>query len=182
MFSGELKVGGRYRHKNRFKESDETMAPYYLSYFQDYVANSMADITRKNFAGTRFANLQLDGRLVLFTNFLDPNPAQRSLYDKYNLNPLMNRDAVREWYALNKNGVGLTGQSEFNFNPEVAADYYDIVERVRSAYVMNSLNYGSIVTLIAGVRVESESNDYKAKYVTTPLGGFPVTGNLLDTT
>jgi TonB-dependent receptor len=180
--SGEVKLGGKYRYRNRFKESAERFAPYYLNYFQDYVRNSDGTITPKNFAGTRFANLQKVGRLILFTNFLDPSPAQRNLYDKYLLNPMLNRDALRDWYELNKNGVGPTGQSEYFDNPEVAADYYDIVERVQAAYLMNTLNFGPMLTLIAGVRVEKESNDYRAKYVNNPLGGFPITGSLLDTT
>jgi TonB-dependent receptor len=182
MLTGELKGGGKYMYRNRSKVSGEMMAPYYLNGYQDYVKNPDGTITKKNFAGTRFANLQTVGRLVLFTNFLDPTPATRNLYGKYSLNPLINRDALREWYDLNKNGVSISGTPEYYNNPEVAADYYDIVERVRAAYVMNTLNYGSNVTLVAGARVEAESNDYTAKYLNTPLGGFPVTGSVLDTT
>lgn len=180
--SGEVKFGGKYRYRNRFKESSEMFAPYYLNYFQDYVRNPDGSITPKDFSGTRFANLQKVGRLILFTNFLDPSPSQRNLYDKYLLNPILNRDALRDWYELNKNGIGLTGQPEYYDNPEVTADYYDIIERVQAAYIMNTLDFGPLVTLIAGVRVEKESNDYRAKYVSTPLGGFPITGKLLDTT
>jgi TonB-dependent receptor len=182
MFAGEIKVGGKYRHKNRYKTSSSLMAPYYLSYFQDYTRAADGSIVRKDFSGTRFANLQMVGRLVLFNNFLDAPPVQRSVFDQYNLNPLLNRDALREWYELNKNGVGPTGQSEYNDNPEVRADYYDIIERVSAAYAMNTLNFGPLATFIAGIRVESETNDYAAKYVNTPLGGFPTTGKLLDTT
>ena len=180
--AGELKLGGKYRYKNRFKTSEERMAPYYLNYFQDYTRNPDGSMTRKDFSGTRFSNLQMVGRLVLFNNFLDSPPVQRSIYDAYLLNPLMNRDALREWYALNQNGVGLTGQSEYNVNPEVSADYYDIIERVQSAYIMNTLKIGPRVTFIAGIRLESETNDYAARYVNTALSGFPVTGRLLDTT
>jgi TonB-dependent receptor len=182
FFTGELKLGWKYRYKNRFKTSAESYSPYYLNYFQDYTHNPDGSVTPKNFAGTRFANLQLTGRLVLLTNFLDPTPAQRSLYDKYNLYPMVSRDALRDWYELNKNGIGLTGQSEYYSNPEVDADFYDITERVQSAYIMNTLNAGAMVTFLAGVRVEQEINDYGAKYVDTPLGGFPTTGKLLDTT
>jgi len=182
VVSGELKAGGKYRYKNRFKASDQKMAPYYLNGFQDDIRNADGSISPKNFAGTRFANLQQVGRLILFTNFLDPNPATRSLYGKYNLNPLMNRDALMDWYALNQNGVSSTGTPEYYDNPEVTADYYSIIERVSAAYIMNTLNWGPMLTFIAGVRVESENNDYTAKYVNTPLGGFPVTGSVYDTT
>jgi TonB-dependent receptor len=180
-FSGEFKAGGKYLYRNRFKESAQLFSPYYLGYFQDYVRNPDGSISPKNFAGTRFANLQLIGRNVLFTNFLDVNPATRDLFGKYYLNPLLNRDALRDWYELNKNGVGLTGQSEYYNNPEVGGDYYDVIERNQAVYLMNTFNFGQLITLIAGVRVERESNDYTAKYVSTPLGGFPVTGFLLDT-
>jgi TonB-dependent receptor len=182
VFAGEVKAGGKYRYKNRFHETGETFAPYYLNYFQTHTRNPDGSITPKNFAGTRFANLATVGRLVLFSNFLDANPKRRNLYDLYNLNPLVNRDALREWYELNKNGIGTNGQSEYNVNPEATADYYDIVERVTAGYVMNTLNFGTLATLIAGVRVESENNDYLARYASQPLGGFPTTGTLLDTT
>jgi len=180
--SGEIKIGGKYRYANRFKASDEMIAPYYLGYYQDNTLNGDGSISPKNFAGTRFANLMLLGRNVLLPNFLDSPVATRNLFDKYNLDPLINSDAIREWYELNKNGIGTTGQREYYWNPEVAADYYNIIERVQSAYAMNTFNFGPMVTFIAGVRVEKENNDYGAKYVTTPLGGFPTTGQLLDTT
>ncbi|MBX2993002.1 MAG: TonB-dependent receptor, partial [Bacteroidetes bacterium] len=183
LLAGELKLGGKYRYRNRYKASDELMAPYYLNYFQDYVRNPDGSITRKDFSGTGFANLQMVGRLVLFTNFLHESPIQRGLYDKYSLNPLIDRNALRQWYELNKNGVSLSGGvREYNPNPEAQADFYDIVERVSSAYIMNTFNFGSFATLIAGARVESENNDYLAKYVNTSLGGFPTTGRLLDST
>lgn len=181
LFSGEAKLGGKYRYKNRFKVSTEMLAPYYLGYYQDDVRNPDGSISPKNFAGTRFANLMMTGRNILLTNFLDSPPAQRTLIDKYNLNPLLNRVALRLWWELNKNGVGPTGQSEYYDNPEVDADYYDIVERVQSAYLMNTLDFGPLMTFIAGIRVEKEQNDYTAKYVNVPLAGFPTTGRLLDT-
>jgi TonB-dependent receptor len=183
LISAELKIGGKYKYKNRSKWASEVMAPYYLNYYQDYVRNPDGSIALKNFEGTRFGpGPQLDGRLVLFTNFLTL-PANRNLYDKYILNPLASRQALRLWYELNKNGISSNGrQQEYNANPEANADYYEIVERVSAAFVMNTFNFGSLVTLIGGVRVESENNDYLANYVDDPLSGFPTTGKLLDTT
>jgi len=182
LLSGKVKIGGKYRYKNRFKVTNEMISPYYLSYFQDYVRNADGSISRKDFTGTRFSGLMMDGRNVLFTNFLDIPPDQRTVIDKYALNPLINRDALRLWYELNKNGIGASGQGEYYDNPEVGADFYDIVERVQSVYLMNTLEFGPLVTFIAGVRMEKETNDYKAKYVSAPLAGFPTTGTLLDTT
>jgi len=181
--TGEVKLGGKYRYRNRFKESGEMFGPYYLNYYQDYVLNPDGSITAKNFAGTRFANLQMSGQLVLLTNFLDATPEERDLYEKFRLYPLVNRDALREWYTLNQNGISAAGtQREYYNNPEVGGDYYDIVERVSAGYLMNTLNLGTFATLIAGIRFESESNDYMAKYVKSGLSGFPTTGSLYDTT
>jgi TonB-dependent receptor len=181
--SGEVKLGGKYRYRNRFKESGEMFAPYYLNYYRDYTRNADGTITAKNFAGTRFANLQLTDRLVLLTNFLDATPEERNVFDKFRLYPLINRDAIRDWYELNKNGVTASGNSaEYYSNPEVAADYYDIIERISAGYLMNTLNIGTGATVIAGIRFESETNDYMAKYVKSPPSGFPPTGSLFDTT
>jgi len=183
LISGEIKAGGKYRYRNRFKESTSLMAPYYLSYYQTSYRAADGSIQPKNFAGTRFANLQMVGKLVLLTNFLDPTPSSRNIFDKYKLNPMINRDALREWYELNKDGIGsASGPYEYNYDPEAAGDYYDIIERIAAGYVMNTFNIGSMVTFIAGVRVESETNDYASKYTSTALSGFPTTGKLVDTT
>ena len=182
MMSGEIKAGGKYRYRNRFKESSSLMAPYYLGYYQTSYLADDGTVQAKNFAGTRFANLAMVGKLVLLTNFLDPTPATRNIFDKYSLNPLINRDALREWYELNKSGIGTaSGPHEYNNDPETAGDYYDIVERVTAGYLMNTFNIGSSVTFIAGVRVESENNDYFSKYNSSALSGFPTTGTFVDT-
>jgi TonB-dependent receptor len=50
---------------------------------------------------------------------------------------------------------------------------------------MNTLNVGQDITFIAGVRIESESNDYKSRFVpgAGSLGGFPTpSGQTKDTT
>lgn len=182
LISGEIKAGGKYRHRNRFKESTSLLAPYYLGYYQTNFRAEDGTIQPKSFAGTRFANLQMIGKLVLLSNFLDPTPASRNIFDKYSLNPVINRDALREWYELNKNGIGsASGPYEYNYDPEAAGDYYDITERITAGYIMNTFNVGSMVTFIAGLRVESENNDYFSKYTSSALSGFPTTGKLVDT-
>jgi TonB-dependent receptor len=183
LMSGEIKVGGKYRYRNRFKETTSLLGPYYLNYYQTNTRASDGTIVPKNFAGTRFANLQMVGRLVLLTNFLDATPAKRDIFNKYSLYPLINRDAAKEWYDLNKDGIGgVNGPYEYYYDPEAAGDYYDITERIAAGYVMNTFNIGNAITFIAGLRVESENNDYLSKYVNTALSGFPTTGTLVDST
>ncbi|MCX6132823.1 MAG: TonB-dependent receptor [Ignavibacteriales bacterium] len=179
MFAGEVKMGGKYKYTTRTKESSRLFAPYYLGFAWQ----------PKNLTGTRFdsfykrylANSQV--RSPSLTDFLDPSPAIRDLFNRYTLNPLMNSDAVREWYNLNKNGTA--AGTEYYTDNTADLDYYNITERLGAGYLMNTLNIGRDVTFIAGLRVESESNDYVSRFVpgTGSLGGFPTpTGVVKDTT
>jgi TonB-dependent receptor len=62
-------------------------------------------------------------------------------------------------------------------------DYYDIVERVSAGYLMNTFNIGQWTSIITGVRVERENNDYKARYSPAFIDRFPLSGgSRLDTT
>ena len=109
-----------------------------------------------------------------FTEFLDDNPESRKLFDLYELNPLINRDKLRQWYELNRNGVSQNGnREEYYDDPTFAANYYDITESVAAGYLMNTLKIGQDLTFIAGIRLEQENNDYKNSYSRVSAGGFP---------
>lgn len=186
--SGAFKFGGKLRYKNRFKETSEQVSYYYNGFYRQWARLADGSIVRKSslFRGTRFENLMTDPqnpRLILLTNFLDVPPVNRNLFSRYFLNPMINRSALREWYELNRNGLDSASRTpEYYDNPETRADAYDIIERVGAGYVMNTINFGPLVTFIAGVRIEAESNDYKAYYVSSALSGFPTIGTLVDTT
>jgi outer membrane receptor protein involved in Fe transport len=48
---------------------------------------------------------------------------------------------------------------------------------------MNTLNLGQQATVIAGLRIEQEDNDYASTYMPRPVSGFPVSANSIrDTT
>ena len=184
--TGTLKLGGKYRYTNRFKQGSQLASPYYIDPFREWVQLADGSIVRKSseFAGTRFANLILDNKKVIGTNFLDPIPARRNIFEKYDLYPLISDDALRLWYDLNKNGLNdsLGHGPEFSRNNEVDANYYDIIERISAGYVMNTLNFGQNITFIAGIRVEHEKNDYASKFSPGPLTGFPTPiGTVRDT-
>jgi len=67
---------------------------------------------------------------------------------------------------LNRYGVDVTKNvHEIWNNPLYRYDDYDITERVGAGYIMNTLNLGQFATIIAGVRVEQEDNDYVAGYM-----------------
>ena len=176
--AGEFKLGGKYKYTSRTKSASRLFAPYYLGFAWQ----------PKNLTGTRFDSFYkryLANNLVRspsLTDFLDSSPATRSLFDLYTLNPMMNKDAVRDWYNLNQNGTG--AGTEYYTDNTADLDFYNIKERLGAGYVMNTLNFGRDVTFIAGLRVESESNDYVSRFVpgTGALGGFPTpTGQVKDT-
>lgn len=189
-FSGEVKVGGKIKSKDRTKVRGEEYAPYYLGYWRAFMMMPDGSRQRKDFTGTWFEPFYLRflqdnaARNPFALDFLDRNPALRELYDKYTLRPIVNRNALRLWYELNRNGVDSLGRGfEYFDNPAIETDSYDIVERVSAGYIMNTLNFGRDVTLIAGVRMEDEKNDYASKFTPSGLGGFPIpSGAVRETT
>ncbi|MFH1197248.1 MAG: TonB-dependent receptor [bacterium] len=187
--SGEVKFGGKYKAKTRYRSRSELLSPYYNESFAGYVKMDDGTVVPKNFDGTPFTGifdaLGNTGGKILVTYFLDPNPENRNIYDKYSLYPLMNRDAIRQWWDLNKNGFNdADGKNpEYERNFEADAFYYDINETISSGYLMNTLNFGQEVTLITGIRAEVEANEYRSRYSINDLSGFPTPkGNLRDTT
>lgn len=175
--SGEIKIGGKYRDKVRSKDNNQLTANYET--FGAYVNTPSGP---KNFTGTPFDNKITAGGKVLLSWFLDPTPQERNLYDKYRLYPMISDNSLRSWYDINKNGVN-GSLREYTSDDEIGAQGYNIEERVSAGYLMNTLNFGQDITFIAGVRVESENNDYASKYSKTALTGYPtVSGILRDTT
>jgi TonB-dependent receptor len=175
--SGEIKIGGKYRDKIRSKDDQELTANY-----ETAGANINTAAGPKNFAGSPFENDNItQGGHVFLSYFLDHTPQERNLYNKYRLYPLISDFNLRSWYDINKDGIS-GSQREFANNDEIAAQGYNIKERVSSGYLMNTLKFGPDVTFIAGIRVESENNDYGSKFSPVQLTGYPtVSGVLIDT-
>jgi TonB-dependent receptor len=181
--SGELKFGGRYRAKTRSREASTIGGAYWLSRWSKTERLPDGTLRQKSLQGTRFANmLNQNDAVVSMAYFLDNPPANRDLYGSYALYPMINRDALREWYDLNKYGASGVTQ-EYQRSVEDDGDYYDVEEHVSAGYLMNSFNLGQWMTAIAGVRVESENNDYKSRYTPSFVMQFPNSGGpIYDTT
>ncbi|MBI5809328.1 MAG: TonB-dependent receptor [Ignavibacteriales bacterium] len=179
--TGEIKLGAKYKSKHKDNVSTLTYAPYYLGYWQPYTLTADGKVVAKDLSGTlfdaffqRYKQNPVNNTLA-FSEFLDSNPESRNLYDLYRLTPLINRDKLRAWYDLNKNGVDQNGKNpEYTLDPSEKANYYDIKETVTAAYLMNTLKFGQDLVFIAGLRVESEDNFYKSKYSPVQTGGFPM--------
>jgi len=180
QLSGVIKIGGRYKTKDRKNNSTQTYAPYYLGNWKAYEKLPDGSIVPKDLSGTLYepfylryledpANIGLP-----FSEALDDIPISRNLNDLYLLYPLINRDKLRQWYEINKNGISSNGAvPEYYPDPAVATEYYDITESVNAGYIMNTLNLGQSLVFIAGLRVESENNDYKNKYSNIRFASFP---------
>jgi TonB-dependent receptor len=187
MLTGEAKAGAKYRYKNRTKSSEELDSQDYLyplsSYYSDLVAtgqsvgsNGASVIRIPELAGTRFEYMTVNAGKATVTNFMNSTYQGRNIFDKYNLYPMIDPDAIKEWYRITQNGCALqykkSGQDMYQKNWAAVADYYDILERTSAAYVMNTLNYGQLVTFIAGLRVEREQNNYQSIWIKDPVSGF----------
>ena len=180
LFAGEFKVGVKYKSKNRFNNQTQNFAPYYLGGWQAYEKLPDGTIRQKDFSGSYFSDFfqrYLENNLnntVSFVEFLDPTPESRLLYGLYDLDPLINRDKLRQWYELNKYGVNQTGKTaEYYNDPTFAAYFYDIKESVTSGYAMNTFKFGQDIIFLAGVRIESENNHYLNRFSNVQASGFP---------
>ena len=183
--SGALKFGGKYRSKSRSRDRSEVFSPYYNTPFPEFVLLDDGSVVPKDFSGTSFDGYTRTGNLVIASNFLGGAGRNEGLFgNRFSLTPVLDRDLLREWFDLNRNGSrnaqGTDLEYEINREPEV--DFYDITERVSAGYLMNTLNLGQAVTWIAGVRLEREDNDYASRYAPNGLDGVPVpTGAIRDT-
>jgi TonB-dependent receptor len=182
---GEIKIGGKYKIKDRSNTRSEDLSPYYLAgQWKPYELLADGSIVAKDFTGTYFEEWQKLGITNTPIDQFFSRSTSRSIYGSYSLNPLIDRNRLRQWYELNKNGIDATGNKpEVWANPLIKYDDYDVTERVTAGYLMNTLNIGQAMTFIAGVRVEKEENDYLSRYMPNMVSGFPVPANsLADTT
>jgi TonB-dependent receptor len=186
LFADDAKVGGKYKERNRWWNGEEDDNSAYLYSFSQFSNN--LDGTPINLIGTRFENFYLtrsNRAYPSLVDFIDTTAiASRNLLGLYKMTPLIDVNAMKLWYDLDKNAVGGSGQA---FIPNVAESLfdYDVTERVSSAYVMNTLHIGQAATFILGIRVEKEFNDYKAPFTAQGLSSIGIAvigGPLIDTT
>ncbi|HTR82277.1 MAG TPA: TonB-dependent receptor [Bacteroidota bacterium] len=159
QLSGELKFGGKYRDRSRWLSKEELDDNNYLHGF----SADGVDTTRME--DSRFANYYYNrtSSSPSLSDFIDYPAKSRDLLGLYKMTPLISPDAMKLWYDLVKNAT-VNGDVEFGSSALAELADYDVRERVGAGYVMNTFNIGQAVTLIAGVRLEEESDDYGAKF------------------
>jgi TonB-dependent receptor len=163
--SGELKAGGKYKEKNRYMNLREQDDNNYLNGYTAYPDG----INTGLLLSSRFASYYNSSIAAPLTLFIDTPPGSRKFLGSYTFKPLLNMDALRLWYDLFKSANN-GGNREFRESEAGRINDYNVTERVTSAYIMNTFNFTQLATLMIGVRVEKESNDYIAKYNTGSLG------------
>jgi len=181
--SGELKFGGKYRSKYHRKSTTLRQALYYNGIgngFYDYVKLSDGTVVPKDFASYGYEDLKIKSNLILLTNFLESS--SRDLFGKYSLNPLIDADRSKDWFDLNINGFNpLTNRDEFAVDKSDVGTNYNLTESISSGYLMNTLNFGTVATFIAGVRIEHDANTYNAFYTNEEVTEFSVFSDTTST-
>ncbi|HTY36808.1 MAG TPA: TonB-dependent receptor [Bacteroidota bacterium] len=171
---GQLKIGGKYRSKTRSYSANQTLSGYYLGTIPIYTMLSDGSFVPKNFSGTRFDGL-VGSNSAPLSRFLDAPPVDRNVFGNSRLYPLINRDALRLWRDLNINGYKVQNSdnkyAEYVRNDLIDGNDYWITERMTAGYLMNTLSWGTSVSLILGARIEIDNNDYSAKYTPLSLSG-----------
>jgi len=186
--SGEIKVGGKYKVKDRTNVTGEDFSPYYLDgkWKADelVIVGNDTIIRPKDFSGSYFEDWYNEGGGFISLDHFFTDAKIRDVYGDYKLTPFMVKERLKQWQKLNKNGIDPTGnQKEIWDNPLYRVNDYDITESVSAFYIMNKLKIGQQLTFICGLRTEHEYNDYNACYMKSSVGGFPIPENVLfDTT
>ncbi len=168
-----LKSGAKTRIKNRNNENVVYRA-YYTGLGSGLPYSILDDgtIVEADYSNTSFSDLQVFGKSVLLTNFLDDPVASSQIFgSEFELTPMINSGLAREWYATHKNAVNANATAyEYQAHPEGIPKNYTVKEQVSAAYFMTTVDLGKMIRVLGGVRIEQESNDYTAKYAPDVYG------------
>ena len=169
MLAGDLKGGVKYKDRTRWMNDEELDDNNYLHSF------SPIGVDTVRMEESRFADYYYhrSGSRPDLTDFIDYPVASRNLLGLYKMTPLIDVDALKLWYDLTKKAT-VSGASQYGSNAEAELTDYDVTERVSSGYLMNTFDIGQAATVIAGVRVEKESDDYLAKFTTGGISNIGI--------
>ncbi len=172
--AGEVQFGGKYVAHWHRRNSTAFFSPYYNGVqFKNYMVDPNGTVVPKNFAAYGFGNLQMSQGLVFLSNFIGSNT--RNVFGLYSLNPLVIADRMRNWYDFTRTGFDpATHNTEYSDNTQETGGDYSAMEAVGAGYLMNTLNFGTFATLITGVRVEADRDDYTAYFTPQVLNIYSV--------
>ncbi len=93
--SGEIKIGGKYKVKDRSNDRNEDFTPYYLGKWQPYELLPGGTFRKKDFSGTYFEEWQQAGGGFIPIDQFFTSVDSRNVYGSYTLNPLIDREIGR---------------------------------------------------------------------------------------
>ncbi len=146
-FNGYIKVGGKYRQKDRERITSRNYRR--LDQNADLIYANMPDITRS----------QYDSRYVGITDFLDGDFKHRDFlnnrYDNLDFTFALDQDAMKNFYNVNSDLYRPI------LTTKIQKDY-DGHEEILAAYIMGEFNIGRYITFIPGVRYDHTYMHYGA--------------------
>jgi TonB-dependent receptor len=171
-YAGEVKFGGKMTARYHRRASTSFFSPYYNGVqYKSHMLNNDGQVVPKDLAAYGFGPLSQNAGLIFLSNFIAGET--RDVFGQYALNPLFIADKMRSFYEMTRHGYDPNSNTrEYSDNTQDAGTDYGAMEGVNSGYLMNTLNFGRFATLIAGVRVEADDNEYAALYSPTILSQF----------
>lgn len=158
--NGYIKLGGKFREKERSLETDRRYGRMDLSDDLGGIATVLPDISKSS---------NKNGDQIGITDFLDKNyESHEFLNGKYpNLrhNFAMSRSSMRDYYSALKDVVEPDGSQSHLYQRTVASMIhkdYSGREEMWAAYLMTEVNFGKYITFIPGVRYDYSFLKYDA--------------------
>ena len=146
-FNGYIKIGGKYRDKERERLTSRNYRR--LDQNASLIYANMPDIKRSSF----------DNRYVGISDFLDANFKYHDFlnnrYDNLDFNFGLDRGVMKNFYQTNSDIYRPI------LTTKIQKDY-DGHERLTAAYIMGEFNFGKYITFIPGVRYDHNSMTYGA--------------------
>lgn len=138
---GYVKIGGKYRQKDRENTSTRYARRFDLSEGYLGALTNMPDLT-----------LSRDGRTIGINDFLDNSYSNkgnflRGVYPNCDFNFALNKDMMKTFYETNK-------EMYYRMLSETVENDYTGHEEIWAGYIMAELNFGKWVTFIPGVRYD----------------------------
>jgi TonB-dependent receptor len=170
--NGYIKFGGKYRRMDRSHDQEEIGRGMYYG----------GDQEARNIVAQQFPNLGLETGMNRFplTFFQDDYSRDNFLNGEFPIGYTLNGGILRQVTDILSPYFNYIGQSSLSND-------YEGMEEYGAVYAMTELNFGSYITLMPGVRYETEYTDYSAKFAlgsedrALGVDGLPTTVAYRDT-
>ncbi len=156
-----VKIGGKYKHKNREYNNEETRVP---------LGWNDLDLVR-TFLAQEFGLSNYDiAQDFPYWPFIDTDyKASQFMAGNFEINRIPDKDLIIQYYHAIKNLKQVGNQSVSktvyrDYNASIMNDYWG-EEDYYGAYIMPTIKFSDKLTIIPGVRYEHNTTDYMAFHV-----------------